>query len=698
MGKLFDCVLEHKNNHQYFFKGLYYSKYDPGVGVLEGYPKLISANWPAGGPTSGNKSLAQAMADAGWDSFDCCLPKSNYKAYYFFRGNKYMRYNPGEGVPNNYPLSIDDDHWDNMWEDLPGPYDAAHYSKFNNRYYFFKGAKYLRYKPGSGVGSSYPRPIAQEWNGLGTYFPPPYMAVTGHHSKSNITYFFKDDDTYVRYKSGIGVDNREAKDKFLIDGTLFTHQPEYAYPQSTSYRWKGVWAFNGVSALTLGTFKTYTEGNETKIGPTFSMRLRSDATVSMDPIPGLELKQLSSSPNIHFRGFRKWFLVKGLPSRGTATITLRQNNAFLESFEITNALEPGSTRSYRFAMSSCIYDSRQIQTTIPTVDQMVKDEPAFMLWNGDTSYYVGKSDNDLSGESDVEAGDMKSQHNMFLRMYATRHHPSVANAVRKVPAISTWDDHDFGYNNATGAGGSKQMTPQQIDDAQEVFRTCWPNDYVTPGPFNSIEHSFIYGNTTFYLPDGRTYRDPDNQVILGPQVDPLINAMVADPNPLKVLVLGSQLISTRDKEENFFHDGGGDDEGGERMKLLRAFEDRVEGRVLVLTGDVHFGELSWWGVGGPTNPSVVEVTSSPLLFRQPQKPFGFTDPKDNDQRVWSFRGNNYTMINIGFSADGSSTITIELRDNAGETGNIFRSGGGSGSGWRRCTGVWTSGALTQAPI
>lgn len=677
MTKLLDCVLLHNNGNYYFFNGKNYARYSPGTGVDADYPRPISDAWPSDTPASGYKSLATVMNEQGWDSLDVALAKSDYKAYYFFHGREYVKYVPKKGVPDSYPRPLG---WYDIWEAMPGPYDAAFYSPDKDKYYFFKGGNYVRVEPGDGIDSGYPRPIVEHWNGLGAYFPGPYSGACSKSGDATITYFFKGDE-YVRYKAGVGVDNS------VGDG-------EYAYPQSTSYRWRGVWALGQTSALTLGAVVSNAAGARS---PTFSLRQLESKPINMQPINGVTLVELPEITNANFVGVTKRFRLDGVESGQRVNVVLESDGEVVESFTVKNAPTPGTNQPFTFGMSSCIYDSRQIQSVVPSVANMGAEEPDFLVWNGDSSYYVGTGSK-TSGKDNVLAGDMKSQHNMFLRMYTTRHHPSVSAAVRSVPALSTWDDHDFGYNNATGGPGSNQMTPEQVQEATEVFRTCWPNDYFHAGITDPINYTFEHGGAAFFVPDSRTFRSPTNKVILGPEQ---CEALLADMRGgdmkdalLKVVVLTTQLISTKSTGEGFYATAGGDDPNGERMTLLEAFSDgSISGRVLVLSGDVHFSEISCYG-GTAQNPSVVEITASPLLLRDPQGK-KFPSPAANKYRVWSAKGNAYAMISVRYE-NGQPVVDLRLRDGTGTPAAIYRHGDGTGGNWERANACWlANGELTQ---
>ena len=172
----------------YFFDGSKYTRYTPGEGADSNYPKRIVDHWN-NWPTN-------------WSNgFDCVIKWTNGK-YYFFKDTHYLRYTPGRGVDPGYPKPIvgNWDGWPLTW--INGP-DAAMLWPIGNRAYFFCGHEYIRYNPGHGVDSGYPKPIAGNWPGWPTSW---LMGIdTGLIWTNNKAYFFKGNQ-YIRYTPGNGVD------------------------------------------------------------------------------------------------------------------------------------------------------------------------------------------------------------------------------------------------------------------------------------------------------------------------------------------------------------------------------------------------------------------------------------------------------------------------------------------------------------
>jgi len=168
------------NGKAYFFKGNLYVRYDINSGKTDpGYPKTINnETWPGLPWTTGIDTMVE------WD---------NGKVY-FFKGNRYVRYDIGaDRADPGYPKHIDDEKWRTLpWKNK---IDAA-VNWGNGKVYFFKGGQYVRYDIGEDrVDAGYPKFINNEtWPGL-PWTNGIDAAVNWGNGK---VYFFKGNQ-YVRY-------------------------------------------------------------------------------------------------------------------------------------------------------------------------------------------------------------------------------------------------------------------------------------------------------------------------------------------------------------------------------------------------------------------------------------------------------------------------------------------------------------------
>lgn len=152
-----------------------------------GYPKKIKKAWD-GLPSSFQSHINAAVK---WPS--------NNKIY-LFKGDKYVRYDTGEGeMDAGYPKSISA-----AWRGFPASFtnniDAAVGWPNKNRLYFFKGDEYIRYDTSKNrVDPGYPKKISAGWSTLPRSFHSNIdAAVLWPNGK---IYFFKGSN-YVRYDAG----------------------------------------------------------------------------------------------------------------------------------------------------------------------------------------------------------------------------------------------------------------------------------------------------------------------------------------------------------------------------------------------------------------------------------------------------------------------------------------------------------------
>lgn len=172
----------------YFFKKDSYIRYRiaPGGSYAEsGYPRLIAnpKHWK--------------FPDSFSTDIDAAVAWPNGKAY-FFKGDKYIRYDMAAGkTDDNYPVPIAG-HWHNLPGSFNSGIDAAVLWPDNNnaKAYFFKGDQYAQVDTKTKtMDPNYPRPIKGNWHNLPDSFNNGIdAAVTWHSGKA---YFFKGDN-YVR--------------------------------------------------------------------------------------------------------------------------------------------------------------------------------------------------------------------------------------------------------------------------------------------------------------------------------------------------------------------------------------------------------------------------------------------------------------------------------------------------------------------
>ena len=164
-----------------------------------------------------------------------------------------------------------------------------------------------------------------------------------------------------------------------------------------------------------------------------------------------------------------------------------------------------------------------------------------------------------------------------------------------VPALATWDDHDFVANNSDGACGGRE-------DALRGFAEAWPNPSfgtaTTPGAFTKAR----LGPVEVILADCRYYRprvnDPEQRCTLegapvstdfinGPlgaaQFTWLVDSIANSTAAFKLVGCGSLFTSTGIDSWRSFPEA--------RTRLFDELAARNVGGVVLVSGDIHRSEV-----------------------------------------------------------------------------------------------------------
>ncbi len=217
--------------------------------------------------------------------------------------------------------------------------------------------------------------------------------------------------------------------------------------------------------------------------------------------------------------------------------------------------------------------------------------PDLMLWLGDNTY--------------LREVDWWSEAGMRYRYSHTRSLPEMQPLLAAQPNLATWDDHDYGPNNADRSFVLKGT-------ALEVFQDYWANpSYGLPDVPGVFGH-FQWADVDFFLLDDRYHRSPEDaprtpqKTILGEeQFRWFVDALTGSYAPFKVVVLGGQVLNRYDFYEAYAK------YPQERQRLLDAIAARHIDGVVFLSGDRHHSELLRLERDGGLYP-LYDFTSSPL--------------------------------------------------------------------------------------
>jgi alkaline phosphatase D len=309
----------------------------------------------------------------------------------------------------------------------------------------------------------------------------------------------------------------------------------------------------------------------------------------------------------------------------------------------------------RIAFGSCAeQDSPQ-----PIWEQIVKAEPDLFLFIGDNIY------------ADTE--DMQLMRAKYAKLAAFAGYRKLRETV---PVLATWDDHDYGANDA-GAEYPKRAESQQL--FLDFFGE--PKDSIRRKR-EGVYDAKVFGppgkRVQVILLDTRYFRSPlvrrkDNQpgtgrnlpntdrsaTVLGEAQWKWLEEQMRVPAQVRIIASSIQVIAEdhgSEKWMNFPH---------ERERLFKLLRDSRAGGVIFISGDRHLAELSM--MDGGTGYPLYDLTSS-ALNRSSKRWRGY---EVNRHRVGTMNwGDNFGLITIDWSRV-DPRISLQIRDEEGDI-NIQR--------------------------
>lgn len=320
------------------------------------------------------------------------------------------------------------------------------------------------------------------------------------------------------------------------------------------------------------------------------------------------------------------------------------------------ALAPTATLT-RIAVGSCNHQNAPQHMWA----QIAAQNPQLFLMIGDNVYGDAGWDNDAGLESLRSAYALQASY------------PEFAGFRAKVPMLATWDDHDFGLNDAGGSFPFRGW-------AETLFETFWgSSDAVKARP--GVYESSITGpkgqRVQVILLDTRYFRSdlkrmpwsrdrpplggylPDaspDKTMLGADQWAWLEQELAKPADLRIVVSSTQVLTTAHQFE------GWTNFPAERTRLLDVLGARTPSGLVILTGDRHAGAVYKAEHKGET---LWELTASSLNL-------AFGDDADRSSarepdaaRVSKlFPVENYGILDIDWKA---RRLTMSLRGNTSAT-------------------------------
>ena len=226
-------------------------------------------------------------------------------------------------------------------------------------------------------------------------------------------------------------------------------------------------------------------------------------------------------------------------------------------------------------------------------DAIAAKKPDLMIWLGDNLYF--------------QRPDFLDPEAMSRRYRLHRGYEPLSRLLTTTSHIATWDDHDYGWNNADASYPMK-------GEALRLFKLYWANPAYglpeTPGVFGFAQH----GDVDVILTDGRYHRShdrmpnsPAKSMYGAAQLDWIRNLLLNLRGAVKLFVSGSQVWNAASRFDGLYQFPA---EQAALAEFLLA--QRIEG-LLFVSGDRHFTELLRIDRSATAGAyPLYEFTSSPL--------------------------------------------------------------------------------------
>jgi alkaline phosphatase D len=293
------------------------------------------------------------------------------------------------------------------------------------------------------------------------------------------------------------------------------------------------------------------------------------------------------------------------------------------------------------ALGSCNREDRPQDIWAHILEQ----EPQLWIWLGDNIY----------GDSD----DMTVMKQKYLKQ---KYAPEYVAFRQKMPIIGTWDDHDFGANNAgkeyPKRDESQALMLDFLDVPQDapVRRQKGAYQSFTFGPSGKkvkiiLLDSRYHRDEPILNPEGKGYLPNETGTILGEaQWEWLEKELANSDAQIHLIGNGIQVIPQDHNYEKWFNFPK------ERERLFELLKAYQVAHPILLSGDRHIAEISRLDYTGYATP-IYEMTTSGMTHS-----YEAVGDEPNRHRVSDIIGKkNFGIIRIDWSNPSDPVIDLEVR-------------------------------------
>ena len=305
---------------------------------------------------------------------------------------------------------------------------------------------------------------------------------------------------------------------------------------------------------------------------------------------------------------------------------IRIANQWIAKGQFQTSPEPGRPTEFTYLLASCMDVKRSSYSLQPVWDVIRRiQQPDFAILAGDNVYL---NDNDWTTEGEI-LGDR-----VWFRNFRQRDESHFARFIANTPTYATWDDHEYGSNNADQNQLGKENSLQ-------AFASIWANPSYGTKTIPGVFYSFVRGDVEFFVMDNRWYREEDEtrSQFGKPQKEWLYQSLKKSTAVFKIIVSGSDVME-RNRDIDVQEIGS----------VVTA--NRISG-VLFNAGDIHRNEFKA-NTAYETWPYPVMQISSSGIARVWRRPFALINANtqlEDPQITVSFYGANSTSLDTTWSND-----------------------------------------------
>lgn len=327
---------------------------------------------------------------------------------------------------------------------------------------------------------------------------------------------------------------------------------------------------------------------------------------------------------------------------GAVLVSCKQPKKEATTEGVTTEKPSEEKENFTIVFASCNDQNREQ----PLWKPILENKPDVFIWGGDNVY--------------ADTADMVKMKADYDKVLANSDYKKLTEATT---VIGTWDDHDYGKNDA-GVEWEKKAEAQQV---LLDFLNVPQNDSLRKqeGVYYTQKYETAKGNVKVILLDTRTFRDSlkkstvegwrfepwkegEGGTVLGDTQWAWLEAQLNDTDADFTLIVSSiQFLA---------YEHGWEKWGNfplEVKRMEKVLANAKAKNILMVSGDRHLGEFSVKNIPGLSYP-LVDFTTSGLTHTYPESP----DTPNEYRQGKIIKDLNFGVLQFDFNAN---KVTMELR-------------------------------------